>query len=88
MAINFDSPKTTTVRGIAVTGTIPKYGNGYLSISLHVTGTGKDDTFKRVIPLVNSTSTPSPLSKTYNVAIIPKLHGVDTVTATYGLSFL
>lgn len=88
MAISFDTPQTTTIRGVAIVGTIPAYGDGYLSISLNVTGTGKDDTFKRVIPLVNSTSTPDPISETYNLAIVPKLHGEDTVTATYGLSFL
>lgn len=88
MAISFDTPQTTTIRGVPIVGTVPAYGQGYLSISLNVTGTGKDTTFKRVIPLVNSTSTPDPISETYNLAIVPKLHGEDTVTATYGLSFL
>jgi hypothetical protein len=90
--MTFDTPQTGSTRDVLVHGTMPAYYNGELTITLYVkntttqraAGTG---TFVRTIPLTNiSKATTSNYHGTYNMAIVPKLHGTDAVTATWGLS--
>lgn len=89
MAISFDSPQTATARPVGVTGTIPPFATtGYLTILLNVTGTGRNDTFYREVSLpVNPTSTSIGFNATYNLSIVPRLHGANTVTTTWSFSF-
>lgn len=90
MAFSFDTPKSSVAYPVNVTGTIPAFTSGYLEINLKVTSTAavpRNDSFYQEVDLVNSTSTPLNFHGTYQIAIVPKLHGSDTVQTTLDLSF-
>lgn len=88
MLIDFDTPKSSSIRIVNVSGTVPVWAKGVLSVYLHVTGTSptRDDKFVREVDLSNASSVPFHYTGTYNMAIVPKLHGLDTVTASWGFS--
>lgn len=90
MTLDFDSPQTSTIRSINPTGTINAHYNGFLTLNLIVTNTSvahpRDETFKRAFALSNNTFTPTSYHGTYNMTIVPRVYGTDTVTATWGVS--
>lgn len=88
MTVDFDTPQSSTIRQVFVTGTCPIWTRGVVSVYLHVTGTSptRDDKFVREFDLSNASSVPLYYHGTYNMAIVPKLHGLNTVTASWGLS--
>lgn len=91
MAINFDTPKSSTSRVVNVTGSV--YGNsfGLLTIRLDVTNSvtaSRNRSFYREIDFDNTgSSTALSVNTSYTLSIVPKLMGSDTVTESYAFSY-
>lgn len=85
--LDFDTPKSSSMRSIRVLGTVPDdYTQGYARIKVTVTNSTRNNVYYRTIP-IDPTGTEYAFHGTYNVAISPKTTDGDTVSATYAFSF-
>jgi hypothetical protein len=91
MAINFDTPNSSTSRPVPVTGTIAAASFGLLTITLNVTNANtaaRNRSFYRETSFDNTASPTSlAVNTSYTLSIVPKLLGSDTVTETYAFSY-
>ena len=90
MAINFDSPKSSTSYNVQTTGTVSAHSLAHVMITLAVTNTGthvRSDSFYREVDFDNTTFTDTAFHGTYAFAIVPKLYGTDTVQASASWSY-
>lgn len=91
MAINFDTPRSSTSRAVAVTGTVAAATFGLLTIRLNVTNAStatRNRSFYREVNFDNTASATSlAVNTSYTLSIVPKLLGSDTVTETYAFSY-
>jgi len=82
--LNFDTPKTSTPRPVAVTGTIARNSLAYLTIKLNITNSAtaaRNRSFYRLLTITNTSVTAQLVSTSYTLSIVPKLLGSDTVGA-------
>ena len=82
--LNFDTPKTSTLRSVAVTGTIARNSIAYLTIKLNITNSptaARNRSFYRLLTITNTSVTAQLVSTSYTLSIVPKLLGSDTVGA-------
>lgn len=81
--LSFDTPKSSTPRPVAVTGTVAAGSVGYLTIRLNVTNANtasRNRSFYQVRTYDNSGSgTSLAINSSYTLSIVPKLLGSDTV---------
>lgn len=87
-SVNFDTPKTSSLRTIQVTNfTVPNNNTqGYIRMKVTVTNATRNNIYYRTVS-IPATSTTYSLHGTYNVAVSPKALATDTVTASYAISF-
>ena len=85
LTLDFDTPKTSSPRSVAVTGTVAAYSLGYLTISLNVTNAStasRNRSFYRTITYNNTAGATSQVVNTsYTLSIVPKMLGSDTILA-------
>jgi len=90
--INFDTPKSSTSRPVAVTGTVAAATFGLLTINLNVTNSAtpaRNRSFYREVDFDNSASpTLLAVNTSFTLSIVPKLLGSDTVTAVSAWSYI
>jgi len=87
MAIDFDTPQTSSKYPVAVTGTVPNNSNqGYVRITVTVTNATRDDVFYRTVS-IPPTVIGYAFHNTYNLAIAPRKLSTDTATEGFNFSF-
>lgn len=89
--VDFDTPQSATSYYVETTGTVAARSTAHVQIILAVTTSStsytKNGTYYREIDFTNALYTPTTMSGTYGIAIVPKLLPSDTVAVTQAWSY-